>query len=207
MHKQRLFILIASAIGIISIFLPWVSVSAHIFGYSYGQSANGFHGTGIVVFLGFLVTLAMPFIGNKTQLLENNTWLITLVAGALAFLFTLIFIISKSGTMNSSGWGGIGYGFGVWLALIASIAVILSAWLLKSSNNNLKKAFENLASNLNVSATVSSTTLNHSGNDQTHASQLNKQTLAELEKLAQMKNQGIISEEEFQQLKSKLLNI
>lgn len=41
MEKNRLFIIISAAVGILGSFLPWVSVNAGAFG-SY--SVNGLHG-------------------------------------------------------------------------------------------------------------------------------------------------------------------
>src|SRR6266536_3200206 len=57
MSRQRKFIMIAAAAGIISVFLPWVTVS--IFGES--QSTNGFRSYGIVVFLAFAATRGIYF--------------------------------------------------------------------------------------------------------------------------------------------------
>ena len=51
MHRQRKFILIAAAAGVISMFLPWVSISA--FGMDVGQSNNGVRGGGILIFFLF----------------------------------------------------------------------------------------------------------------------------------------------------------
>ena len=47
MSKQRKFVLIASAIGIISMFLPWFSF--------FGFRISGMHGVGILVFLCFVI--------------------------------------------------------------------------------------------------------------------------------------------------------
>ena len=46
MNKQRKFVLIAAAVGIISMFLPWISVS--VLGFS--QTINGMHDKGFWFF-------------------------------------------------------------------------------------------------------------------------------------------------------------
>lgn len=47
LHKQRKAILIAAVIGVIGVFLPWITVGF------LGQNihSNGFHGIGILAFL------------------------------------------------------------------------------------------------------------------------------------------------------------
>lgn len=70
-------ILIAAAIGAISMFLPWVSV---------GQlgSVNGMHGGGILVFICFIAAGFLAFNGDQTTNLNKMSWMLTLVAGGLA---------------------------------------------------------------------------------------------------------------------------
>jgi len=62
MNKQRKFVLIAAAVGIISMFLPWISF--------FGFSINGMHGSGIVVFLCFAVSGIISLLGDQTKNLE-----------------------------------------------------------------------------------------------------------------------------------------
>ena len=50
-NKQRKFMLILSALGLICMFLPWVKISF----LGMGASTNGMHGIGILVFICFLV--------------------------------------------------------------------------------------------------------------------------------------------------------
>ena len=80
MNKQRKFILIAAAVGVVSMFLPWVSIS--LFGYT--QSVNGMHDIGILVFLCFLAAAAVAYLGDQTQNLERNRWGISLTEGGLS---------------------------------------------------------------------------------------------------------------------------
>ena len=68
MSKQRKFLLISSAVGFISMFLPWVSIS--MFGYT--QSANGMHKEGVVVFICFVVTGIVAFIDDQKKNLDKT---------------------------------------------------------------------------------------------------------------------------------------
>jgi hypothetical protein len=58
MNKQRKFVLIAAGVGIISMFLPWVSVS--VLGFS--QTVNGMHDKGILVFLCFSASVIIAYL-------------------------------------------------------------------------------------------------------------------------------------------------
>lgn len=132
LNTQRKLILIAAAIGVISIFLPWITVS--IFGQS--NSANGFRDTGIVVFLAFVAAGVVSVMGDQTSKLDKKMWIIALGAGAVALVFTLISFGTFSG---GGGWGLVeaGYGFGIWIALIASIGILAFAWMHKNPEDNI----------------------------------------------------------------------
>jgi peptidoglycan/LPS O-acetylase OafA/YrhL len=183
MSSQRKFILISSALGVISIFLPWVTIS--IFGET--QSTNGFHGTGIVVFLAFAAGAIIALVGNQLHKLDKTLWLAALAAGAIAFLFV---IISFGGSSDSSPMGLVeaGHGIGIWVALLASLGILGSAWFLKTPGDSIKSAFEGAVKNPLASVTPSA-------NDK----------MEQLEKLIEMKNQGKISEEEYREMRSRLI--
>jgi hypothetical protein len=153
MSKQRKFVLILSAIGVISMFLPWVRVS--VFGFS--QSVNGIHGVGIVVFLCFVVAAITAYIGDQTKNLDKSTWLIVLVCGALATIIVLWNIIDAS-----SGIMGSFLGFGIYLSGLAAIAVLLSAFLLRSPADNIKDSFESLKNDINRKMKTPSSDINRS---------------------------------------------
>jgi uncharacterized membrane protein YoaK (UPF0700 family) len=140
MNKQRKFVLIAAAVGIISMFLPWISIS--ILGYS--QSQNGMHDIGILAFLCFIVSGAIAYLGDQTKNLDKTTWGIVLVAGALALLSAIWFYFKVS----DSFMGGSLAGFGLYIAAIAAIGVLGSAYLLRSPTDNIKDSFNDIKKNI-----------------------------------------------------------
>jgi len=103
-------ILIVSVVLFIAIFLPWYSVDIGPFG-SYSE--NGFHSGGVLTFLMSLVGIALSFLEIPTPRYKVFA---TGGAGILALLGVII-------AMADLG-GGAGMGFGMIIALIASIALI-----------------------------------------------------------------------------------
>ena len=140
MNKQRKFVLISAAVGFISMFLPWVSVS--MLGYS--QSVNGMHGKGTLVFICFVVSGVIAWLGDQTKNLDKTMWTVTLLAGAIALLFTILFYSDASGSVMGSAF----IGFGVYIAAIASIGILASAYLFRSPTDNLKDGFNSVKNDI-----------------------------------------------------------
>ncbi len=187
LNKQRKFILISAVIGIISIFLPWFSAGA--FGFSV--HINGFHGWGILAFLCFIAAIVIGLLGVQTQALDKTMWLAAIVCGAVALLSVIITMLSSSGGF---GFISAAFGFGIWMALAAAIGVTVFAWMFKNPAHDFKSGFESLKKTISVPVSSANTT-QASGADK----------IAEIERLSKLKENGSITEAEFQQLKSKLL--
>jgi len=136
MNKQRKFVLISAAVGIISMFLPWISVS--LFGYS--QTQNGMHDIGILTFLCFLVSGAIAYMGNQTKNFDKNMWGIVLAAGLIALLSVLWFYYKASESIMGSSL----VGFGLYIAALAAIGVLASAYMFRSPTDNLKDSFSSI---------------------------------------------------------------
>jgi peptidoglycan/LPS O-acetylase OafA/YrhL len=134
MSKQRKFILIAAAVGVISMFLPWVSISMGPFG---GVSTNGFHGAGIFVFLCFAACGVLAFLGDQTKNLDKTFWMICLIAGGLA---ALIMIINFLQALDSLSY----LSFGFYLAVLASIAVVAATYVFRNPGDSIKGGFDSL---------------------------------------------------------------
>ncbi|MBS1563335.1 MAG: SHOCT domain-containing protein [Bacteroidetes bacterium] len=199
--------LITGVLGVIAVFLPWMTISA---GFLGSQSTNGFHGIGVLAFFAFALGGAFSLIGNQSEPLEKNMWLLGLAAGALALLAVIVAISNMMG-------GGFGFitpsiGFGLWIALAASLGLVASAWLFRAPGATLKSGFESLKSNLGTQApagatpsaaasapAASSAPASHNG------AAPGGNRIAELERLVELKNKGLITVEEYEQLKTRLL--
>ncbi len=133
MSKQRKFILIASAIGVISMFLPWVKIS--LFGFS--SSVNGMRDSGIFIFLCFVACGVISFLGNQTINLDRTMWMVTLIVGGLAALIMIINFLRASDARDF-----LSYGF--YLALLSSIGLVVAAYLFRTPGESIKSGFDSL---------------------------------------------------------------
>jgi hypothetical protein len=197
MHKQRKLILIAAIVGIISIFLPWITISAGGPGLNMSVNRNGFHGSGVVVFLAFAATVILVLTGDEKMSLRRTSWIIALALGLVALLFIGICMSNLSGVTGGYGLVDASIGFGLWIALAASLGILGSAWLLKSPGDSIKLAIDEMKINMNSSGSLRSGTGPVSGPP--------SGKVTDLERLIELRNQNKITEEEYQQMKSKLL--
>lgn len=184
MSKQRKFLLVTAAVGIISVFLPWHTAGDFL-------TISGFNGLGILVFFLFTGTVVLSLVGDQAKPLDKTMWLITLAAGAVSLLSV---IVRLSGGGNVLG--KLTPGIGLWLALVASSGILAFAWLFKNPGYTLQNAFESLKENLS-SPTAGTPPKPVAGNSK----------IDELEKLIELKIQGKITDEEYQALKSKMIQV
>jgi hypothetical protein len=196
MNKQRKWTLIAAAAGIISIMLPFATVSANFLGIESSQSTNGFHGYGIGVLLGYLAAIVLSLNGKQDEPMQKSQWLMVLAAGFIALLFTVISMSIASKSVD----GGLGLvdahiGIGAWISLVASVILLVSNWINRQPEHEIKSSFDELKKNFSGLSSPASTP----------ASSATGIKIAEMERLSKLKENGNISEEEYQQLKSKLL--
>jgi peptidoglycan/LPS O-acetylase OafA/YrhL len=154
MNKQRKFVLIAAAVGIISMFLPWISVS--VLGFS--QTVNGMHDKGILVFLCFAASGIIAYLGDQTKNLDKTMWAVTLIAGALALLMVIWFYFQATG--NDNPFGGSFIGFGLYISALAALGILIAAYMFRSPTDNLKDGFnsmkKDIESKINTPANKSS---------------------------------------------------
>lgn len=134
MSKQRKMILIAAAIGVIAMFLPWWSIDMGF----VGGSVNGMHGEGIVVFLCFVAAAVLSIMGDQTKNLSRQNWMLTLIAGALATLIALITFF------NAPPLGD--RGFGLYIALLAAVGVVAFAYMNRTAGETFQSGFDALKS-------------------------------------------------------------
>ncbi len=117
-------------------FLPWISVS--MLGYS--QSVNGMHDKGILVFICFVASGVIAYLGDQTKNLDKTMWTITLVAGALALLIIIWFYSEATNSIMGSSM----IGFGLYIAALAAIGVLGSAYLFRSPTDNIRDGFNSI---------------------------------------------------------------
>ena len=135
MSKQRKMILIAAAVGLIAVFLPWWSISLGVFG---GGSVNGMHNEGIIVFLAFLAAVVLSVVGDQSKNLDQTNWMLTLIAGGLAAIISLITFVNAPPIGDR--------GIGLYLSLIAAIGVVALAYINRGSGETLQGGFDTLKS-------------------------------------------------------------
>ena len=142
MEKNRLFIIISAAVAILSSFLPWASLNAGNFG-SY--SWNGLRGDGWFVIIFAVVAIVLACLNDVKTSLPKGFAIGVIVSGALSTVVTLIdvFGVNKYAA-NFKGYG-VSMGFGLILALIASIAIVVTGLLAMSGGKITKGTFEELA--------------------------------------------------------------
>lgn len=142
MEKNRLFIIISAAVAILSSFLPWAGLNAGAFG-SY--SWNGLRGDGWFVIIFAVVAIVLACLNDVKSSLPKGFAIGVIVLGALSTIVTLIdlFGVNKY-AVNFNGYG-VSIGFGLILALIASIAIVVTGLLAMSGGKITKGTFEELA--------------------------------------------------------------
>lgn len=133
MSKQRKMILIAAAVGIISMFLPWVS--------AFGFSVNGMHGWGVLVFFCFVAAGLLAYMGDQTQNLNRTNWMMTLIAGGIAALIMVINFINALEVLSAVG-------IGFYLSLGASLAIVALTFMNRAPEDNLQNGFDSLRNSI-----------------------------------------------------------
>jgi hypothetical protein len=141
LSMSRKILLIAGVVGFIVSFFPWAKSSSTSAYVSASVSDSGWHGVGIIAVLLFILAAAwviLPLLGVQVRgilasLPPNfNESRLVMGAGALALLFTLIDMF----TDNPSGYSGVGVStgpaWGGYLAVLVSIAIIVSGYLMQN---------------------------------------------------------------------------
>lgn len=142
MEKNRLFILISAGVAILGSLLPWASINAGAFG-SY--SMNGYQGDGWFVIIAAIVSIVLACLNNMNKAMSKGFSIGVIVSGAIATLVTLINLFNVNKYMSNFGGYGISIGFGLILALLASIALVVTGLLAMSGGKITKESFTELA--------------------------------------------------------------
>ena len=144
MHKHRIFIIVAAALAIISSFLPWGSFNAGSFG-SY--SVSGTHGgDGWFIIVLSIGAIVLACLSNITSPMNKNFSIGVIVIGVLESILTLVNMINVGKYAVNFGDYGVSIGFGLILAVLASIATVITGLLAMSGGKITKGTFQELAS-------------------------------------------------------------
>lgn len=166
MSKQRKFVLIAALVGVVATFLPWWSFST--FGYAY--SINGFHGLGILAFLCFVAAGVMAYMDDQTTNLNKTKWMATLIAGGIATLIILYYMVGSGSVLSTLG-------IGIYLSALAALGIVLSAFLFRSPTDDIKGGFDSLRNDIsNRMKSDTHTTHSNSGTHNTNTPSTNRDT-------------------------------
>lgn len=142
MEKNRLYILISAGVAILGSLLPWASLNAGSFG-SY--SVNGYQGDGWFVIIAAIVSIVLACLNNINKAMSKGFSIGVIVAGAIATLVTLNSLFNVNKYMSNFGGYGISIGFGLILAILASIALVVTGLLAMSGGKITKESFTELA--------------------------------------------------------------
>lgn len=133
MNKQRLFILAASVLGIVSSFLPWIELP---FG-----SVSGIKGDGWLTLILFLVPTIISVIGNRRANLTKMNLYISMGPALLAGLMGLYKIIDFNSSLPDGDnpiligvRSAMSIGIGLYLVVIAGVAVPAIGLFVKDRN-------------------------------------------------------------------------
>jgi hypothetical protein len=130
LHKQRKFVMIAALVGIISMFLPWVSFM--------GYSSNGLGGAGTLILLAFIAAGVLAYLGDQKKPMAKNNWLGALGCGALIILIWVInFLRLPSGASNVIG-------IGFWVCALAAAGVLVPTFLFRDPSQDLKQSLSDM---------------------------------------------------------------
>lgn len=142
MEKNRLYILISAGVAILGSLLPWASLNAGSFG-SY--SVNGYQGDGWFVIIAAIVSIVLACLNNMNKAMSKGFSIGVIVAGAIATLVTLNSLFNVNKYMSNFGGYGISIGFGLILAILAGIALVVTGLLAMSGGKITKESFTELA--------------------------------------------------------------
>ena len=143
MHKHRIFIIVAAALTAISTFLPWSTINGGSFGsYSFSGIRGEFGWVIVVLAIGAIVLACLP---NIAPPMNKNFSIGVIAIGILESLITIITLFRVLGASSEFG-DGFSIGFGLIIAVIASIALVVTGLLAMSGGKITKGTFQELAS-------------------------------------------------------------
>lgn len=136
MNKQRLIILIIAIIGMLAVFMPWMNMPMI-------GGVNGARGYGWFVLLVYAIPAALSLLNDRSQPLKGISLYGAIIPGLACSAIALWKIMEFNSSMSLAGEdnllaealsSGISIGFGLYLVILAGIAIATSAFLFKEKS-------------------------------------------------------------------------
>ncbi len=199
MHKQRRLLLTAVIVGIIATAFPWASQASGMFGFTTSTRLSAFmFSTGHWYFANILAAGVIAVWRDRTKELDRKMRRASFIVSVLAFVSLLLFYFD----MRAADFE---VTIGLLLAFAAPIMISYIALTFKSPTYNLSDDMDQLG---DMVGTVLKGEYLGTIKDKV-GDMLGKEKkpdrMEELEKLIAWRNEGKITSEEYEELKSKLL--
>ncbi len=136
-----MYILISAGVAILGSLLPWASLNAGSF-WTYSVMVD--QGDGWFVIIAAIVSIVLACLNNMNKAMPKGFSIGVIVAGAIATLVTLNSLFNVNKYMSNFGGYGISIGFGLILAILASIALVVTG-LLAMSGGKITRIITELA--------------------------------------------------------------
>ncbi len=144
MHKQRLAVIVAAAVGVIALFLPWMSVSMSFLG---SIKLSGTDAGGWIPFALCAVAGVLAFLGDDRNTAIEATY-VKIVAGCGAGV--VLFMLWKLFINITVSYAG----FGAYLMFLAGVAILAVPFVIKDTGefsmptkNSIKDEFNEMKDN------------------------------------------------------------
>jgi len=121
MSKQKLLVIATAALGILSLFLPFVKV--------LGTSVNAMKGAGALskfLLVMYGVSIALTLLGKPADNVKKGSMIGIIICAAIALLFLFL----NMANVAEMGMSVLGIGF--WTAIIATLAMPIVMFVFKN---------------------------------------------------------------------------
>jgi cytochrome bd-type quinol oxidase subunit 2 len=130
MNKQRIIVLVAAGVGLLSCFMTWATVGVSFFSMSVNGVKSGWGGK--IALLGFILAIVFALLGDRNQPIEKDKKKFVMIGGIIALVMTLLAMVGMSFQEGSSM---VTFGIGIYISLIAGIALSAMPFVIKDSGD------------------------------------------------------------------------
>lgn len=132
MHKQKISITVSAIIGIIAVFLPFVS--ALFVEVTLIEMKNY---TGYIVIVLFIIPIILSIIGDSTKRISKDLLIGGIISGILPGVLMILYAVDLSNNKISSHFSSLNIGF--YLVIFSSMAILILGSLFNDSNDYKSK--------------------------------------------------------------------